>query len=1383
MELNSVYISLGVAIILVLVAALVGPFFVDWTVYRSTFERYAERALGHQVKVLGEADLRFLPSPSVTFSDVRVGGAEDPLLSVSKFRMRIELPPLLKGEIRVLDMQMESPRLQVALDERGRLDWFTAMAPEGALARLDNDDVMFESVSIIDGELTLVDARTEKSHRITNANLNVSARSLAGPYKIDGSVNWQDQPVALRIATGKQTDDGLLRIKTSLTPSRWPVELSLDGNLSEQDDELHYDGEFVAQEVAGPDSAWPWSATGAFMASSTEIDIPEFSYRLGTDERYLSLEGKSSVELGDRPFFSVSAQTKQLDLDRLFGSGPQNPMDVVETGSVLMTLLNGIPTPPIKGSIDLDVPTVVLGGALAQDMKLDLTTIPGGWRIERFSGRAPGRTRIVTGGDLVLGANAAFRGNVSVQMEQPEAFAAWLRNRRAEGPALDAIDVEGRLNLQANAVALENFRLESLGSKAKGGMSYRVPRSSAPTLSLTLDADRLDLDQLEQFLTLVEVGESPKTKMDLSVRMQAKQIQYRGVGGKQLALEAAYSDSVLRIDRLTSRDMAGADIDVSGRIDDPLSAPAGKLTGTLKAQDLQPMHALLQDLFPESAVLQRLKTGVDFMGPAEFEASLDARAVDDGSSLVVVLDGDAGGVETRFEGHLTGRVDNWETAEIGLDLTMASDDGAQILRQFGFDVLPIESWGNAKLELSAQGVSETGLELALSAQADAGVLSGDGSLRVVAGQEPSYRFNGAFAAPDIAPIALLGGHVVPIVVDALPVDVTFKLSGQGSNLTGATVSGVLGETTLDGQLQGNFEPVVGGDLRRFTGALSLSDLDFRFLSEAVLGSDQWFSARSASSLWPVAPFETPFLAGTDFRLELKADLLILDDQTRLESLNTDLRLTPSELQLDNISAGYGGGDVSGTLQIERTGAEAELSGRLKFEDLVAEELLWEVNGRSVATGSLDAELNFDSAGRSISTLVASLNGGGALSLHDGEVRGINPNAFDLVSRAADAGLELEDDKVRAFFMSHMAAGVMPYNNLEGVLSLAGGRLGLRNVTVESESADVVGSVVVDLNDWTLDGELSLKGIPETDRVAGADPQAGFVFEGPLAAPEREVDIAPLTAYLTLRAFEREVEKVEKLQAEILERDRLVRELKLIDEQKARAARQKVEAEAAAVEAVRAAEAARIEEDRLADERAEAERVEAEQRAAEEAAREAERLAQEAERLAREAELAAQKASADKAAAEKAAEDKLAAELLAAENAEAERKRAEEQREADALERANDNAPSEPVSQDAEPQSDVLESVGELLETLSEKDVQTSVGEGASDPLPPLEQPVVVDDLLAIPAESAANDNASSASATTQTSAPPRPVVRQDNTPKTKFITKKNGLVFEVPVEQ
>ena len=64
---------------------LLGPFFINWTGFRGTIEEFAEQTLGHPVTVLGDADISLLPSPRLTFSDIRVGPTEDPLIDIKSF--------------------------------------------------------------------------------------------------------------------------------------------------------------------------------------------------------------------------------------------------------------------------------------------------------------------------------------------------------------------------------------------------------------------------------------------------------------------------------------------------------------------------------------------------------------------------------------------------------------------------------------------------------------------------------------------------------------------------------------------------------------------------------------------------------------------------------------------------------------------------------------------------------------------------------------------------------------------------------------------------------------------------------------------------------------------------------------------------------------------------------------------------------------------------------------------------------------------------------------------------------------------------------------------------------------------------------------------------
>ena len=51
--MQTTLLTIAVAVILALVAALVGPFFIDWSSYRSLFAQEASRLTGLEMRVRG----------------------------------------------------------------------------------------------------------------------------------------------------------------------------------------------------------------------------------------------------------------------------------------------------------------------------------------------------------------------------------------------------------------------------------------------------------------------------------------------------------------------------------------------------------------------------------------------------------------------------------------------------------------------------------------------------------------------------------------------------------------------------------------------------------------------------------------------------------------------------------------------------------------------------------------------------------------------------------------------------------------------------------------------------------------------------------------------------------------------------------------------------------------------------------------------------------------------------------------------------------------------------------------------------------------------------------------------------------------------------------
>ena len=240
----------------------------------------------------------------------------------------------------------------------------------------------------------------------------------------------------------------------------------------------------------------------------------------------------------------------------------------------------------------------------------------------------------VAQGDLGLEPDLTYRGSVSIASEQPGAFAAWWRQTGKGATAIQPISMEGRLSLVPDGVALDNMRLNLAGSEATGGLSYQKPRSGNAVFSLSLDADKLDIDQVETLAGLFERPEDGVKDLDVSLRVQAREVSVRGVDGKGLSLEAQYSDNGLRIDRLYAEDLAGAEVDVIGRVDDLLTAPEGQLTGTLNATDLTGVTAVLGSVLPDNVLVGRLEQASGHLVPAKFQANEDHHPYRNGKGLV-----------------------------------------------------------------------------------------------------------------------------------------------------------------------------------------------------------------------------------------------------------------------------------------------------------------------------------------------------------------------------------------------------------------------------------------------------------------------------------------------------------------------------------------------------------------------------------------------------------------------------------------------------------------------------------------------------------------------------------------------------------------------------
>ena len=119
--MQTTLLGLAIAIILALVAALVGPLLIDWGSHRTLFEAQASRLIGVDVRVTGAIEARLLPTPSLTLHDIEIGSSAENKVRARSLGFEFALGALMRGEWRAAEMHLVAPQLSLGLDASGHV--------------------------------------------------------------------------------------------------------------------------------------------------------------------------------------------------------------------------------------------------------------------------------------------------------------------------------------------------------------------------------------------------------------------------------------------------------------------------------------------------------------------------------------------------------------------------------------------------------------------------------------------------------------------------------------------------------------------------------------------------------------------------------------------------------------------------------------------------------------------------------------------------------------------------------------------------------------------------------------------------------------------------------------------------------------------------------------------------------------------------------------------------------------------------------------------------------------------------------------------------------------------------------------------------------------
>ena len=232
--MNNGLLYLGGLLTLMLAALFGVPYLIDWNGYRGVFEEEASKVLGRDVRVGGNVNVRLLPTPYVRFEKVRLsdttGQTGEPFLRADSFTMKLAVAPLLRGSLEANEVELLKPVLSLVVDADGSGNWSTLRLKPANLPFIPQN-VALHSVRIVDGAVSVHGPGGVAINRFDDINGELSADSLAGPFKFKGSGNIGGVAKELRLATTAGDGSGGARIKAMLYGGPGDNSYSFDGAL------------------------------------------------------------------------------------------------------------------------------------------------------------------------------------------------------------------------------------------------------------------------------------------------------------------------------------------------------------------------------------------------------------------------------------------------------------------------------------------------------------------------------------------------------------------------------------------------------------------------------------------------------------------------------------------------------------------------------------------------------------------------------------------------------------------------------------------------------------------------------------------------------------------------------------------------------------------------------------------------------------------------------------------------------------------------------------------------------------------------------------------------------------------------------------------------
>ena len=369
----AVVVAVGLGTLLAL------PGFVASQSHRPAMERFASALTGREVHIEGKLTLELLPRPRLTATHITIAGPDNEVISAKALALDIALPALLRGQLAVQTLNLDSPVIKFPWPLPGGP---RAVAPPPWLAALH---AHFTNASISLGG---------------QAFTKVSADLFTGPdgaVSVSGNGNLLGQMVTLSVALGRTGLDGAapLAVQTSIAQasngktsngktSTTPVSADFSGSLS---DASVINGQLTAN-LPGK-----ITASADLSANAMQLSLGRLALAQGSE----TLSGSAVFSLV-KPALTADLMGQNMNFDQW-----------TALPAPLLSWAANVPA-----DISLNASAITLLGQNFPALNITLSTGPSGTSVKALNVSLPGGGTLAGSGAIAGGGQLSGQLNLTV---------------------------------------------------------------------------------------------------------------------------------------------------------------------------------------------------------------------------------------------------------------------------------------------------------------------------------------------------------------------------------------------------------------------------------------------------------------------------------------------------------------------------------------------------------------------------------------------------------------------------------------------------------------------------------------------------------------------------------------------------------------------------------------------------------------------------------------------------------------------------------------------------------------------------------------------------------------------------------------------------------